>query len=316
MDLFLRFIKVSFLAITAIICFQMPIYGQSSYGMEVSPRLSPDKHLYHRIGYTSIEIKYSSPAVKERKIWNELVSYDKVWRAGANNATTIEFGEDVIINGHELAAGKYGFFIIPKEKKRWVIIFNKVYEQWGAFNYSASEDALRVESLPIQTSFTENLIYSVESKGPEYGTVFLNWGRYKIGFEVKTNHLQFIEKEMAKSYEKADDMLKWVCYLEGADYLLKENTHLELALKWINQSEREVLSLTEDWNKKYTPKEFIMGNMYWIKARLLAQKKDYKAALENADKMKTLKGEFLFYPTFKKKMKIDDTIAGWEKNKN
>lgn len=312
----LRDIKISSFAIIVFLLFQTSSYGQWSFGMEVSPRHSPDKHFFHRIGYTDIEIKYSSPAVKERKIWGELVPFDKVWRAGANNATTIEFGENVEINGQTLVAGKYGFFILPQENDKWEIIFNKVHEQWGAFRYDENEDILRVKSLPVQSKFTEDLTYSVENKGPEYGTVYLNWERYKIGFEVKTNHLKHIEKALAKSHDKADEILKWVCYLEGADYFLKENVQLELAFKWINQSEKEVLGLTQDWNPKYTPKEFMMGNMYWIKARLLAKKNNFKDALETADKMKALTGGFLYYPTFKEDMKIDEQIDTWKKSKN
>ncbi|NJB69541.1 hypothetical protein GGR42_000003 [Saonia flava] len=312
----LTFSNIIFFTTVVLLLFSIKTYAQWSYGMEVSPRQSPDKKLFHKIGYTDIEIKYGSPSVKGRKVWGELVPYDKVWRAGANNATVIEFGEDVEINGKALAAGKYGFFILPMDNDRWDIIFNKVYDQWGSFRYDEKEDVLRVQTLPVESKFTEDLTYSVESKGPEYGIIYINWERYKIGFEVKTNHLSHIEMVLTKSYRKADPILKWVCYVEGADYLLKHNAKLDLAIKWINQSEKEVLALKQEWNPKYTSKEFVMGNMYWIKARLLAIKCDFKGALEAADKMKMLKAGFLYYPTFKDNMKIDETIANWENGKN
>lgn len=251
------------------------------------------KHTFHRIGYTDIEIKYSSPSTKERKIWGELVPYNEIWRAGANNATTIEFREDVEINGHPLAARKYGFFILPKENEQWEIIFNKEHDQWGAFNYNKTEDILRVQTLPVQSKFTEDL-------------------RYTVGFQVQTFHLKYVEKTLKASYIKADPILKWLTYVEGAQYFLKQNTQTDLALEWVNQGEKEVLALKAEWNPKYIPKDYLKGVMFWIKARLLAKKGNYTEALKVSKKLKATEGAVQFYKSFEEQMKIDETIADWE----
>jgi len=95
------------------------------------------------INGSKIEINYGSPSVRERKIWGELVPFGQLWRAGANEATTIEISKEITIEGQRLPAGKYSFFVIPNEKE-CVLIFNKVIKQWGASKYSQNEDQLRV----------------------------------------------------------------------------------------------------------------------------------------------------------------------------
>lgn len=306
------FLKSSFL--TFFLTFSHLI-ATGQYGMEVAPRVSPKKGTYHKIAYTKINVIYSSPSVKGRQIWGDLVPYDEVWRAGANNATTIEFSHDVEINGQPLSAGKYGYFIIPKEYDKWVLIFNKIHDQWGAFNYSETEDILRVNSLPIRTEFSEELVYTVENKGPEYGIVFLNWGLYKIGFEVKTNHLNLVKEALENSYSTAQDQLKWVSYVEAANYLVEQKAFPELAMEWLNKAEKEAATLKE-WSPNFMPKEFILGHLNWLKAQLFAEKGDFNSALKSVEKMKSFEGNYLFYPTQNEPQKIDEKVAGWETEGN
>ena len=112
----------------------------SSYAQENKIRLSPKASVMQTVGFTDVTIDYSRPGVKGRTIWGALVPYNKVWRAGANEATTINFSTDVTIEGKNLPAGKYGFFTIPN-KDSWTLIFNKVADQWGSFQYNEAEDA-------------------------------------------------------------------------------------------------------------------------------------------------------------------------------
>lgn len=117
-------------------------------------------------GAVTVEIKYSSPAVKGRKVWGDLVPYGEVWRTGANEATTFEISRDILLNGQRLPAGKYALFTIPGEKT-WTLIFNKESSQWGAYNYKESMDALRVTNIkPKKASvFSERLEFTVSPKG-------------------------------------------------------------------------------------------------------------------------------------------------------
>ena len=107
-------------------------------------KASPRKEMKGTIGGTQVAVNYSSPSVKGRKIWGSLVPNGKVWRTGADEATTIEFSTDVKVEGQDLKAGKYSLFTIPSDGK-WTVIFNEVSDQWGAYNYDESKDVLRVE---------------------------------------------------------------------------------------------------------------------------------------------------------------------------
>ena len=102
--------------------FLSPIFSQ--YQINLIPRKSPDKGIYHKIGYTEIDISYGSPKVNERKVWGGLIEYDKLWRAGANVATTMEFSQDIFIQGKRLPRGRYAFFIIPRKLGAWTVIFS------------------------------------------------------------------------------------------------------------------------------------------------------------------------------------------------
>lgn len=135
-----------------------------SYGQK-----SPAEKAEGVVNGTKITIDYSSPRVKNRVIFGDLVPYDKVWRAGANKNTTIEFDKDVKINGRKLPAGKYGFFIIPHTNRGWEVIFNKKTDGWGAFSYSEKRDALRFE-LKVQKNEKpqEELYYQINNKGIKF----------------------------------------------------------------------------------------------------------------------------------------------------
>jgi hypothetical protein len=136
----------------------LPAFGQKKGS---SPRDSATA----KIGKATISINYGSPSVKGRKIWGDLVPYDKVWRTGANEATTFKTDQNIQVEGKTLPAGKYSFFAIPGEKS-WTIIFNKIANQWGSFSYKQTEDALRVEVKTVKTaSLNERLVYKIRNDG-------------------------------------------------------------------------------------------------------------------------------------------------------
>ena len=125
-----------------------------------------------------ISVSYGRPNVKGRDVWGGLVSYGKVWRTGADEATTISFSSDVTIEGEALAAGTYGLFTVPGETT-WEIAFNKVAKQWGAFKYDAAQDALRVTVSPTESDFVESLTFGIGD-----GHVGLHWADLGVAFEV------------------------------------------------------------------------------------------------------------------------------------
>jgi len=149
-------------------------------------RVSPKATVIQSVGFTNVEIDFSRPGVKGREIWGGLVPYNKVWRAGANEATKITFSTAVKINGNSLKAGRYGFFAIPGEDK-WVLIFNKVADQWGAFEYNEAEDVLRIEVTPEKGYFQEWLDYTVTKSSKNTAIVKLELEELKVPFTVEVS---------------------------------------------------------------------------------------------------------------------------------
>lgn len=142
--------------------------------------LSPKETVEATIDGVKTTIVYSRPSARGRKMIGGKEPYGKVWRTGANKATTIEFSHDVLIEGKALPAGKYGLFTIPGADE-WIIIFNKVHDQWGAFSYNESEDALRVKVKTSQPgTFVETFTIAPESDG-----ITLKWENVQVNFSVK-----------------------------------------------------------------------------------------------------------------------------------
>ena len=148
-----------------------------------SKRVSPPVTTSQKVGNTTISIKYSQPSVKGRKIGVDLEPLpDSIWRAGANEATVFEVDKDVFVEGKILPKGKYSFFILQQGGRSWNLIFNKTWDQWGAFKYNKADDVFRV---PVRgakpVAFAEKLTYTISTNG----VVSLLWGDKQIDFQVQ-----------------------------------------------------------------------------------------------------------------------------------
>src|SRR5947209_15776697 len=136
-----------------------------------------------RVGLTDITIVYHRPEVGGREIWGKTVPFGKVWRAGANENTTITFSDDVSVEGKPLAAGTYGLHTIP-DKDQWAIIFSKNSTSWGSFSYDEKEDALRVIVKPHAAEAFEQLTYTFEDVKPESAVATLRWETLAVPFQI------------------------------------------------------------------------------------------------------------------------------------
>lgn len=152
---------------------------------EKEPAKSPLASVYQKVGTTDVAITYSSPGIKGRTIWGELVAYGELWRTGANMATTIEFGSDVKVNGNEVKAGKYALFTIPN-KDEWTIILNSVAEQPGTSKYEKEKDVLRFKVKPVENPFHERLAFIIDLDTPTSSIVSLEWEKLKVSFKVES----------------------------------------------------------------------------------------------------------------------------------
>lgn len=148
--------------------------------LQAQNKLSPKETVSETVGGAKTTIVYSRPSARGRTMLGGNEKYGKVWRTGADEATTIEFDKAVKIEGQELAAGKYALFTIPGENE-WTVIFNKTHNQWGAYNYDESKDALRVKVKPSKTKeFVETLTIT-----PEKDKVSIKWENTAVEFKVK-----------------------------------------------------------------------------------------------------------------------------------
>lgn len=148
-------------------------------GVQAQKKKSPAMKVEDKIGSTEVAINYHAPSVRGRVIFGDLEPWGKVWRAGANNATTMSFSEDVKINGKELKAGTYAFFITPMEKGDWKITFNTVADQWGAYKHDTSKDALVLDVSPKKIDSVEQLKYGVDGS-----MVYMDWSTTRVAFTV------------------------------------------------------------------------------------------------------------------------------------
>jgi hypothetical protein len=156
------------------------LVSATAWAQDAKPKASPPATASGKIGDATITINYSSPSVKGRTVWGELVPYGEVWRSGANEATTFTTDRNVMVEGKMLPAGTYSFYTIPGEEE-WTVIFNKTAKQWGT-QYDEKQDALRVTAKPRQaTSMAEQLAYDVTDEG-----VVLRWENLELPVAVTT----------------------------------------------------------------------------------------------------------------------------------
>ncbi len=137
---------------------------------------------------TNIKIQYSQPSLNQRVMFGEQIPYGQLWRAGANQATTFEVTNDVLINNsHILKKGRYSFFLIPG-KDRWEVILNHIADQWGAFNYKKNFDALRFDVVPERTnSLIEYLTYDINRIDSDKVAVSMKWENTRFSFTLNEN---------------------------------------------------------------------------------------------------------------------------------
>jgi len=194
------------------------------------PRVSQRGTVSQRIGLSDITIAYHRPAVGGREIWGKTVPYGKVWRAGANENTTITLTDDVSIEGKPLAAGTYGLHTIP-DKDQWTIIFSKNATSWGSFSYDEKEDALRVTVKPHAAEAFEQLTYEFEDVKADSAAATLRWEKLAVPFRITVDVKAVVLKSVKNELRNVGGFT-WAGYDEAAQWCLDNNYNLEEALKW------------------------------------------------------------------------------------
>jgi len=198
----------------------------NSYGQGIKiPAPSPGQTIKQDFSLSSIEVVYSRPVIKGRKIFGDIVPFGKLWRTGANSPTKFTFGEDVQVGGQSLKAGTYQVMSIPSEKS-WVIIFSKGTN--GVFNYNSAEDVIKL-TVPSTT-----LASSVESFSIQFSDVSSNklniqmsWEKTSVSIPVETD----VDAKIMSSIDRAMNVDSKP-YFESASYYFETGRDIKKALEW------------------------------------------------------------------------------------
>jgi hypothetical protein len=227
-----------------------------------TPAPSPPQYVKQDFGLSAIEVSYSRPAVKGRKIFGDLVPFDKVWRTGANQATTIQFGDDVTIEGTKIPAGKYGLLTIPGASE-WTIILSKQLDVTSPTAYKQEQDQIRIREKPIDLPFSiENFTILFNNFTSNSCELQLIWDKTIVVIPVKTDIDTRIMAEIDNTINKDNRP-----YYSAAFYYLENGKDLNKALEWFDKA------IEQD------PQSFFV---YYQKARCQAKLGKKKEAISTA----------------------------------
>ena len=198
------------------------------------PLQSQHAVLMQRIGITDITVNYHRPLANGRQIWGKLVPYGEVWRAGANENTTLTFTDPVSIEGQPLDKGTYGLHMIPGENQ-WTVIFSKMANAWGSFTYKQDEDVLRVTVKPQPAEFHNALTYDFDDVKPDSTVLTLRWDKVAVPFKVSAKVNDLVEASIHRQIRGLNQYY-WEGWDDAANYFLTNKTNLDEALKDEDQS--------------------------------------------------------------------------------
>jgi hypothetical protein len=256
------------------------------------PQPSPKAIIKQTVGLTDITIDYSSPAVKGRTVWGDLVPYGQLWRTGANMATKVTFSKDVIINGKNITAGSYSLLSIP-DKDMWTVMLNKDSELRGLSGYAQEKDVVSMRVKPQSVSHRERLTFLVTDYTNDGGNISMEWEKVKIDIPFTINTDDHAMKNISSTLNAA-----WRNYANAARYLLENKKDSEMALNYINNA------IALNSNSWYN---------HWIKAQILAERNNFKEALISAQKAKEIGDKDL--ENFWWKEEVETALTSWKGKK-
>jgi hypothetical protein len=198
------------------------------------PRQSQHAQISQRIGITDITINYHRPLANGRQIWGKVVPYGEVWRAGANENTTITFTDPVSIEGQPLDKGTYGLHMIPGENQ-WTVIFSRTSAAWGSFSYKQDEDALRVTVKPQAAELHDALAYDFDDLKSDSTVVTMSWDKVAVPFKVTVNVNDIVTASIHHQIRGLNQYY-WEGWDDAAGYFLTNKIHLDEALSDEEQS--------------------------------------------------------------------------------
>ncbi len=195
------------------------------------PAPSPSQTLKQDFALSTIEISYSRPGVKNRTIFGDIVPFGTLWRTGANSATTISFGDTVMIGGVKVNPGKYGLLTIPGQTE-WVVIISKSTTTTGADDYKKEEDVVRMNVKPSAlSSKVETFTIQLENIKNNSCDLQLMWDKTMVSVGISTD----IDGRIMKDIQKLviNDSRP---YGAAANYYMENGKDLKLAAEWYDKA--------------------------------------------------------------------------------
>jgi hypothetical protein len=235
------------------------------------PALSPTCKITQEFSTSSIEISYSRPSMRGRKIFGDLVPYGQVWRTGANSATKVKFGEEMILGGQTIKAGEYALYTIP-DTKEWTVILNKGIGNWGQYGYDTNDDIARFKIVP-KNKEGNTQTFTINITNITYSTcnIEMAWEKTKLVIPVKANNEERLNTAIDKAVNNPT-----IPYFSAANYYFETNQKLDLAYSYVNKA------------LETNPKAFYMWNLKARLAQKLGKKEDAITAAEKS--IETAKG--------------------------
>lgn len=199
------------------------------------PQSSPASSVSQTIGITEVKISYHRPAVKARAVWGGLVPFDEVWRAGANENTTIMFSKTVKVGGKGVPAGTYGLHMIPTPTT-WTVILNKNATSWGSYFYKESEDLLRITVTPQPGEHREWLQYEFSDLSDSSAVLSLCWEKLRIPIPIAVDTRSQVLVHAREEFLRGPAGFTWRGFDQAAQFALRNGGDLNEALGWANRS--------------------------------------------------------------------------------
>ncbi|HMW33438.1 MAG TPA: DUF2911 domain-containing protein [bacterium] len=199
-----------------------------------TPDASPRAVVEQTVGMTEIRVTYYRPAVHERIIWGDLVPYGEVWRAGANENTTVSFSTPVIIGDREIPPGTYGLHMIPMRDK-WTIILNRDHKAWGSFFYNENHDVIRFNVEPENSAFQERLLYTFDGIESDRVTLALKWEKIRIPIPIRVDLHATVLAGFRDELTNVSGFFPEP-YVQAVNYCVRNKINYDEALRWIDHS--------------------------------------------------------------------------------
>jgi tetratricopeptide (TPR) repeat protein len=196
---------------------------------------SPAAVVSQTIGITKVTVDYHRPGVKGRQVWGKLVPFGEVWRAGANENSTISFSDPVMIEGKALSAGRYGLHMIPTEGE-WTVIVSRNATSWGSYFYDKGEDVFRVPVKPRTADLQEWLSYEFTDLTDSSAVLLLRWEKLAVPVRVTLDTRSLILAHAKNEYLRGMAGFTWQGFNQAAAFCLANNINLDEAMRWADQS--------------------------------------------------------------------------------